>query len=74
MRGLASILTGGNILSLDFFCFHAEKPLMPILAFSSSLSKKPHSFTSSTTCRKKVKTTSSGKSPNLHIVSPDNRH
>ena len=27
-----SILTGGNILSLFFFCFHVVKPLMPILA------------------------------------------
>ena len=30
MRGPGSILTGGNILSLDFF--HVIKPLMPILA------------------------------------------
>ena len=30
MRGLGSIPTGGNILSLDFF--HVVKPLMPILA------------------------------------------
>ena len=37
MRGPGSISTGVNILSLDFFCFHAEKPLMPIWAFSSSL-------------------------------------
>ena len=38
MRGLGSILTGGNILSLDFF--HVVKPPMPILALlpiSSSL-------------------------------------
>ena len=27
-----SILNGGNILSLDIFCFHVVKPLMPILA------------------------------------------
>ena len=27
-----SILTGGNILLLFFFCFHVVKPLMPILA------------------------------------------
>ena len=33
MRGLGSIPTGGNILSLDFFCFHAVKTKMPILAF-----------------------------------------
>ena len=32
IRGLGSLLTGGNILSLDFFCFHIVKPLMPILA------------------------------------------
>ena len=31
MRGLDSIPTGGNILSLDFF--HVVKPLMPILPF-----------------------------------------
>ena len=40
MRGLGSILTGGNILSLDFF--HVVKPPMPILALfpiSSSLWK-----------------------------------
>ena len=30
MRGLGSIPTGGNILSLDFV--HVVKPLMPILA------------------------------------------
>ena len=30
MRGLGSIPTRGNILSLDFF--HKVKPLMPILA------------------------------------------
>ena len=30
MRGLSSIPTGGNILSLDFF--HVVKPLIPILA------------------------------------------
>ena len=29
MRGLSSIPTGGNILSLDFF--HVVKPLMPTL-------------------------------------------
>ena len=35
-----SITTGGNILPMDFFCFHVVKPLMPILALlpiSSSL-------------------------------------
>ena len=32
MRGPGSILPGGNIFSLDFFCFHVVKPLMPILA------------------------------------------
>ena len=32
MRGLGSIPTGGNILSLDFFCFHAVKTKMPMLA------------------------------------------
>ena len=37
MRGLGSIPTGGNILSLDFFCFYVVKPLMALLAFSSSL-------------------------------------
>ena len=35
MRGLGSILTGGNIFSLDYFCFHVVKPLMPILALLS---------------------------------------
>ena len=38
MRGLGSVPTWGNILSLDFF--HVVKPLMPILALlpiSSSL-------------------------------------
>ena len=33
MRGLGSIPTGGNILSLELFCFHAVKTKMPILAF-----------------------------------------
>ena len=33
MRGLGSIQTGGNILSLDFFCFHVVKTKMPQLAF-----------------------------------------
>ena len=37
MGGPGSILTGGNILSLDFFSFHAVKTIMPILAFSYSL-------------------------------------
>ena len=32
MRGPGSLFTGGNILLLDFFCFHIVKPLMPILA------------------------------------------
>ena len=32
IRGLGSILTRGNILSLDLFYFHIVKPLMPILA------------------------------------------
>ena len=31
MRGPGSIITGGNILYWTF-CFHVEKPLMPILA------------------------------------------
>ena len=33
MRGLGSIPTGGNILSLDFFCFYVVKTKMPQLAF-----------------------------------------
>ena len=33
MRCLGSIPTGGDILSLEFFCFHAVKTKMPILAF-----------------------------------------
>ena len=33
MRGLDSIPTGGNILSLEFFCFHSVKTEMPISAF-----------------------------------------
>ena len=37
MRGPGSIPTGGNILSLDFFCFHVVKTKMPQLAFSYSL-------------------------------------
>ena len=37
MRGLGSIPTGGNILSLDVFCFHVVKREMLILAFSYSL-------------------------------------
>ena len=40
IRGNGSILTGGNILLLDFFCIHVVKHLMPILALlpiSSSL-------------------------------------
>ena len=36
MRGLGSIHTGGNILSLDFF--HVVKPLMPILPLLPILS------------------------------------
>ena len=32
-----SILTGGNILLLDFFGFRVVKSLMPILSISSSL-------------------------------------
>ena len=36
MRGLDSIPTGGNILSLDFF--HIVKPLMPILPLLPFLS------------------------------------
>ena len=42
MRGLGSIPTGGNILSLDFF--HVVKPLMPILALLPILSicEKPN--------------------------------
>ena len=44
MRGLGSIPTGGNILSLDFF--HIVKPLMPILALLPILSicERPHSI------------------------------
>ena len=34
-----SVLTVGNILLLDFFCFQLVKPLMPILSVSSSLWK-----------------------------------
>ena len=37
MRGLGSIPIGGNILSLNFFCFYAVMTKMPILAFSYSL-------------------------------------
>ena len=33
MRGPGSIPTGGNILSLDFFCFHVVKTKMSQLAF-----------------------------------------
>ena len=33
MGDLSSIPTGGNILSLEFFCFHAVKTKMSILAF-----------------------------------------
>ena len=33
MRGSGSIPTMGNILLLEFFCFHAVKTKMPILAF-----------------------------------------
>ena len=33
MRGPCSILTVGNILSLDFFCFYTVKTKMSILAF-----------------------------------------
>ena len=33
VRGLGSIPTWGNILSLEFFCFHAVKRKMPILEF-----------------------------------------
>ena len=33
MRGLGSTPIGGNILSLDFCCFHAVKTKMTILAF-----------------------------------------
>ena len=36
MRGLGSIQTRGNILSLDFFCFHIVKTKMSQLAFSYS--------------------------------------
>ena len=39
MRGLGSIPTGGNILSLEFFCFHAVKTKMPILAFMCTCEK-----------------------------------
>ena len=37
MRGLGSIPTGGNILSLDFVCFHVVKSLMPIFALLPTL-------------------------------------
>ena len=43
MRGPDSIPTGGNILSLDFFCIHPVKTKIPILAFSSSLWKTRYS-------------------------------
>ena len=33
MRGMGSIPTGGNILSLEFFCFHVVKTKMPQFAF-----------------------------------------
>ena len=33
MRGPGSIPTEGNILSLEFFCFHVAKTKMPQLAF-----------------------------------------
>ena len=33
MRGLGSIATGGNILSLEFFCCHVVKMKIPILTF-----------------------------------------
>ena len=36
IRGLGSIPTGGNILSVDFF--HIVKPLMPILPLLTILS------------------------------------
>ena len=44
MRGQGSILTGGNILSLDFF--HVVKFLMPILALLQILSigEKPEYY------------------------------
>ena len=32
-EAMGSIPTGGNILSLDFFCFHTVKTKMPIFAF-----------------------------------------
>ena len=36
---LSSILTGGNILLLDFFCYHVVKPLMLIFANFQCLRK-----------------------------------
>ena len=42
MRGLCSIPTDGNILSLEFFCFHAVKTKMPILAFLCVCEKNPN--------------------------------
>ena len=33
MRGLGSIATGGNILSLEFFCCHVVKMKILILTF-----------------------------------------
>ena len=35
IRGLGSILTGGNIAG--FFCFHVVKPRMPTLALLPTL-------------------------------------
>ena len=41
MRGLSSIPTAGNILPLEFFCFHAVKTKMPISGISLRMWKKP---------------------------------
>ena len=37
VRDLGSIRTGGYILLPDFFCFHAAKTKVPLLACSHSL-------------------------------------
>ena len=37
IRGLGSVLTRGNMLSLDFFVFHVVKRLMPTFTLLSTL-------------------------------------
>ena len=44
MRGLVSIPIQGNILSLDFFCFHAVKTKMLILHFRIDCEKIERSY------------------------------